>query len=212
MITINDKVFIPISLGNHYYSSKILLYIRDYVLPVCRSSEIIICDKLRIIIYKMRKIGDEDFIKDKVKKEVEQFKKTLMNCGISNDITTINTFNLPLSSSDFDYLLSRVKRFAHNDEVVDEYIDTLANKLIFRFVESQQITKETIRLQKKYIIEETALSLYMTEVFGANIELYRREEEGLIKFLYDNHSSDLKAILNQSLLNRKFLALESIIP
>jgi tRNA-dependent cyclodipeptide synthase len=212
LIIKSDKIFIPISIGNHYYSTKTLSYIRDYVLPICSSSEIVICDKLRIIIYKMRQIGDEDFIKDKVNKEVEQFKRMLNNCGISDCKTTISTFKLTLNSADYDYLLSRIRILVLSDEIINEYVDVLANKLIVRFIDNQLIDKKSLQLQKDYIVEETALSLYMTEVLGANVELYRREEEGLIKYLYNEHSSDLMEILNKPFLNRRFLSLESMIP
>ncbi|WDE07495.1 hypothetical protein SG34_011770 [Thalassomonas viridans] len=210
MITKNDTVFIPISLGNHYYSTKVLEFIKSYVLPLCSNAQILICDQLRVIIYKMRNVGSHDFISAKVDKEVAQFKRTLNNCGIPNKTTEINTWELVSDSLSYHGILSNVEALVANNPVLRDYVHSLANKLIIRFLNSEQVNAETLLLQKFYIIEETAISLYMTEIYGAQIELYRREEEGLIKYLYKYHTPELKEILHKPVLNRTFISLESI--
>lgn len=90
------------------------------------------------------------------------------------------------------------------------YIDDQVLRLSFRFTR-RDYGPEIKSIQKQYIVEETALSLYMTEIFGTATEVYRREEDGLVKFLYDECQVELGLLVGKEHLVRKFIALETLI-
>ena len=51
-------------------------------------------------------------------------------------------------------------------------------------------------LQRQYVIEETALSLYMTEMRGFNVEVYRRGM-GFVDDCYRERLAELMALVGQ---------------
>jgi hypothetical protein len=67
---------------------------------------------------------------------------------------------------------------------------------------------ESIELQRRYLVEETALSLYITEIRGFNVEVYRRGM-GFVDDLYFDRPSDLMQLLGKSTLERRFISIES---
>jgi hypothetical protein len=68
--------------------------------------------------------------------------------------------------------------------------------------------EESIKLQRQYLIEETALSLYMTEVRGFNVEVYRKGM-GFVDDLYAERPAELMLLLGKSRLDRKFVSIEN---
>ena len=80
----NERLFIPISLGNHYYSNIILKRINNEIIPYSKSAIIFICDKLRYYFYKGKIDIPEDKLNIKIAEEVGQFIRTLNNCGLFN--------------------------------------------------------------------------------------------------------------------------------
>jgi hypothetical protein len=66
---------------------------------------------------------------------------------------------------------------------------------------------EGMKLQRQYVMEETALSLFMTEVYGHNLEVYRRGL-GFVDYLYSDRPTTLTLITGKSQLNRRFIAIE----
>jgi hypothetical protein len=62
-------------------------------------------------------------------------------------------------------------------------------------------------LQLEYVTEETTLSLYMTEIRGFDVEVYRRGM-GFVDYLYTERASDLLILTGKFVLNREFVSLE----
>ncbi len=206
----DQRLFIPISLGNHYYTNKILKWIMVEVASLSSEAVFFICDKLRYLTYKIRKIEDDQKINLKVETEVHQFKQRLKNCGIENyQNYKIATWSFVSGYRSYHHILNALGIIARNDADVDAYLNHRASCLI-DLIFNGRSNQYNHSIQKQYIIEETALSLFMTEIYGTNYELYRRMDEGLIVYLYQNKLAEVKDILFGRIPKRTFVSLENL--
>ena len=64
-----------------------------------------------------------------------------------------------------------------------------------------------LRLCIQYIIEETALSICMTEIRDHSVEIYRRGM-GFVDYLYAGHAEAVRSWTGKKVLNRKFVSIE----
>jgi hypothetical protein len=78
------RVFIPISLGNHYYSSEVLRSLLSYFIAKSRCSVIFLCDRLRYLSYRIRGETHEARIVTNIRLQLEQMNRTLVNLGLNS--------------------------------------------------------------------------------------------------------------------------------
>ena len=78
------RMFIPISLGNHYYSSEILNVLLSKFIAKSECSVIFLCDRLRFLSYQIRGEADEPRIVATIRLQLAQMNRTLRNLGLNS--------------------------------------------------------------------------------------------------------------------------------
>src|SRR5689334_4105675 len=77
-------LFIPISLGNHYYSSRILRYLLIEFVGRSRSSVFFLCDRLRFLAYQIKGEGDIEQINSRITIQLDQMTRALIKVGLAS--------------------------------------------------------------------------------------------------------------------------------
>jgi tRNA-dependent cyclodipeptide synthase len=201
-------MFIPISLGNHFYSSQVLALLLSHFVAQSHQSVIFLCDRLRFLSYEIR--GETDFqrVNANIRLQLDQITRSLINNGL-NSYQNVKVANWSYLEGDsrFGNLATWLQKLVQDDPRVAQLADDYAGSLLSRFGEVSRKSNKSISLQRQYIVEETALSLYMTELQGFNTEIYRRGM-GFIDDLYTERRADLMSRLGKHILERRFVAIE----
>jgi tRNA-dependent cyclodipeptide synthase len=206
---VQSNLFIPISLGNHYYSTKILRQVIAEFISRSNLSVIFLCDRLRFLSYRIRGEKDVESVNSRIQIQIDQMNRTLANLGLGSHPNAFVTNWSFLEEDDrYDGLLASLQDLVQADPEVRQCLNDHAIALIDRFygLESADLV-DPIELQRQYIMEETALSLFMTEIRGYNVEVYRRGM-GFVDYLYSRRPDELKSLTGASALKRKFVAIE----
>ncbi len=201
------NTFIPISLGNHFYSSEVLRQVLANVVARSRTSIIFLCDRLRFLSYRIR--GEEDIsqINANIRLQIDQITRALNNAGLrSYPNAQVANWSFMEQDGRYPALVSALEDVVRNDPAVHQTLDEHSAQLLSRFREKAS-SEHSLALQRQYVIEETSLSLYMTEVRGFNVEVYRRGM-GFVDYLYNHRPDDVKKLTGRRELNRAFVALE----
>jgi tRNA-dependent cyclodipeptide synthase len=204
------NMFIPISLGNHYYSSEILLRLMSDFIAHSRVSVIFLCDRLRLLSYRIR--GETDIARAgaNIKLQLDQLTRSLMHLGLNSyPNATVASWSFLSSDSRYDGLLASLEDLVRNDPALSRKLDRYAVELMDRFRSGEGADRQQgMALQRQYVVEETALSLYMTEIRGFNVEVYRRGM-GFVDDLYRERPAELMSLTGKSKLDRKFISIEA---
>jgi tRNA-dependent cyclodipeptide synthase len=204
------RMFIPISLGNHYYSSDVLSVLLSQFIASSERSVIFLCDRLRFLSYRIRGETHVSRIIANIRLQVDQMKRTLANLGL-NSHPNAGVVDWSFLQADPRYLrlVASLEELVREDRVVREQADRYVAQFVARLhAPDGPQRKESIVLQRQYLIEETALSLYMTEIRGFNVEVYRKGM-GFVDDLYFERPTDLMRLLEKSTLDRKFISIEN---
>jgi tRNA-dependent cyclodipeptide synthase len=205
------NIFIPISLGNHFYSSEVLRRLLVEFVSHSRTSIIFLCDRLRYLSYRIRGESNLDRIDVNIQIQLDQITRALNNVGLgSYSNATVADWSFMQEDPRYVALVSSLEDFVLKDPTIHGVLGTYATQLLSRFSEKPS-SEESIPIQIQYIIEETSLSMYMTEIRGFNIEVYRRGM-GFVDYLYSQRSDDVKNLTKTSKLNRIFVAMEDWLP
>jgi tRNA-dependent cyclodipeptide synthase len=158
----------------------------------------------------MRGETDVERINIRVGVQVKQLTQALKNLGLeAYTNATVADWSFLRDDPRFFTLLASLKELTQNDVEVHRNVVETATKLTHRFRSAQQRdSDDPTELQITYILEETALSLYITEIRGFNIEVYRRGM-GFIDYLYADRPMELKSLLGRPALTRKFVSIEN---
>jgi len=203
------NMFIPISLGNHYYSSEILGRLVSDFVANSKFAVVFLCDRLRFLSYRMRGAENIQQITANIKLQMDQLTRSLMNLGLASyPNVTIANWSFLLDDPRYAGLLAALEDFLRRDAMLHRKLADYAAELMHRFpgVEGTAMLERTM-LQREYVVEETALSLYMTEIRGFHVEVYRRGM-GFVDALYSERPAELMSLLGKSKLDRKFISLE----
>jgi tRNA-dependent cyclodipeptide synthase len=201
------NLFIPISLGNHFYSSEILRTVLVDFVSKSRTSIIFLCDRLRFLSYRIRGETDINQINANIQFQIDQITRALGNVGLpAYSNSTVVDWSFLQQDPRYLALVSSLEDFVRRDSAVRRTLDEHAAQLLSRFRE-KPASEESMSLQIQYILEETSLSLYMTEIRGFNVEVYRRGM-GFVDYLYSQRSDDVKKLTGASELSRRFIAIE----
>ena len=204
------RLFIPISLGNHYYSSNVMRrLVKDFV---AQSDQAIIflCDRLRLLSYLIRGKRDLEGINFSISKQMDQIVAALKNVGLelySNG--RVENWSFCQNDGRYAQLLSNLTHAVRHDPVLWAELEANVRRALRVHGASAEMDGvECAHLQAEYIIEETALSVYMTEIVGFNFEVYRRGL-GFVDYLYDYHPLTIKSLTGKSILHKRFVSLEN---
>ena len=128
------NLFIPISLGNHYYSSVVLQNLMDDFISSSNRSIIFLCDRLRFLSYRIRGEVDIKGINSRIQIQIDQMKRTLDNLGLGSHP---NAFVADWSFLEEDHrygeLLASLGEFVQADREVGECLNDRVATLIDRF-------------------------------------------------------------------------------
>jgi len=201
-----QRLFVPISLGNHYYSGVRLRRLLHELLAPSAASVVFLCDQLRYLSYQIQGEFREEFLRKRVSLQLYQQRQALKNLGFGTH-SNVSILSWADIETDEAYLkvLAKTKELAAADRTVSGEVQRLSGSLISKFGSLDEHSERTRALQAEYLIVETALSLYMNELQGFDYEVYRRGL-GLIDFMYDVCPEKVRGITGSS--NRKLLALE----
>jgi hypothetical protein len=199
-------MFIPISLGNHFYSSQVLTLLLSHFVTHSRQSVIFLCDRLRLLSYRIRGETNSQRINTSIRLQLDQIIRSLINNGLkSHQNVKVADWSYLEGDSRFDDLVTWLQQVVRDDPWVGQLTDDYAISLLSRFGE---YSSESLSLQRQYIVEETALSLYMTELRGFNVEVYRKGM-GFIDDLCTKRRPELMSFLRKPTLDRRFVSIES---
>jgi tRNA-dependent cyclodipeptide synthase len=204
------RMFIPISLGNHYYSSKVLSVLMSEFIARSARSVIFLCDRLRFLSYRIRGETDEPRIGATIRQQLAQMNRTLVNLGL-NSHKNAEVADWSFLQDDVKYtgLIASLEKMVREDRDVREQSDRYVAQFAARFQLPEGPQREiSIDMQRRYLIEETALSLHMTEIRGFNVEVYRKGM-GFVDDLYAQRPVELMRLLKKSTLDRRFVSIEN---
>jgi tRNA-dependent cyclodipeptide synthase len=203
-------MFIPISLGNHYYSSEVLSALLSHFIAKSRCSVIFLCDRLRFLSYRIRGETHDSRIVANIRLQLDQMNRTLVNLGLnSHPNAKVVDWSFLQDDPRYAGVVASLEQLVRGDPWVQEQADRHVAQFAARFHAPEGSPREdSIQLQRLYLIEETALSLYMTEVSGFNVEVYRRGM-GFVDDLYSERPAELMSLLNKSRLERRFISIEN---
>jgi tRNA-dependent cyclodipeptide synthase len=204
------RMFIPISLGNHYYSSEILNVLLSEFIAKSKCSVIFLCDRLRFLSYQIRGETDEPRIVATIRLQIAQMNRTLRNLGL-NSHPNAEVADWLFLQDDMKYtqLLASLEKMVGEDQGTRQQFDWYVGQFAARFALPDGPRREvSIEMQRRYLIEETVLSLYMTEIRGFNVEVYRRGM-GFVDDLYAHRPIEMMRLLKKSTLDRRFVSLEN---
>jgi tRNA-dependent cyclodipeptide synthase len=203
-------LFIPISLGNHYYSSEILLRLMADFIADSKRSVIFLCDRLRFLSYRIRGETNLQRANANIKLQLNELTRSLIHLGLgSYPNAAVADWSFLSSDPRYGSLLASLEHIVHTGPTLRRKLDDYAVALMDRFRGADGADRQQgMELQRQYVIEETALSLYMTEIRGFNIEVYRRGM-GFVDDLYDEWPAELMALLGKSRLDREFVSIEA---
>jgi tRNA-dependent cyclodipeptide synthase len=201
-------VFVPISLGNHYYSNCVLTYVLKSFIEGSDSAVIFLCDRLRFISYLIRGINSEIALKN-ILIQLDQMRRTINGIG-AELMPNLRILDWSYLNEDNRYasLLVALHDFINSDFYIDQELERFSISQL-RNQEPNGLSdgRHRLALQRQYIIEETTLALFMTEIAGYNKEVYRKGR-GFIDMLYEKRGHELKNMTKKRRLEREFISIE----
>lgn len=200
-----NKAFVPISLANPFYTTDSIRYIWTNYLKYYRRVLFVPCDTLRYLTYEGR--GDSH-----PRKLVEQQLKdlTTLITSVALEFSPKNQLNdyeiTPFSDirrdARYKSLREKLRRVVARDEETRLVLRDFTEKWAMRVFDKKN--RNILDIQHKYIVEETALSLHVTETLGFHDEYYRNGDLMFVNWLYENKEHYLKKALGKDRLHRKF--------
>src|SRR5262249_60552008 len=128
------NLFIPISLGNHYYSSDVLRRVlADFIAP-SRQSVIFLCDRLRLLSYRIRGETDLERIGANIRLQLSELTRSLMHLGLrAHPNAVVADWSLLASDPRHDRLLAVLEDFVRVGPILRRKLDDYARQLMYRF-------------------------------------------------------------------------------
>ncbi len=200
--------YFPISLGNHYYTNRVLQQISNSVACNYKSNQLVICDRLRCLSYGIRGV-ERGLIKNKVELEIHQFYSRLQNVSFDFQLINVQLMTDIFMNVEFNAFANSFYKEISSKTVVSKYIHEIVDYTLDKL--SVQHTDYNVKVQSRYFLEETAMSIYVTEILGFNCEYYKSLDRGLIVLLYDEYPSMIKELVSKTKLSRKFFSLKELI-
>ena len=178
------KYYIPVSVGNPKFSPDSLREIDSYLSSNDASATIVLFDSLRTLANLIR--GDSLF-EAKRKADVatndtlQLFYKIFKESAANNEIIKSTSISNDLFVTCFK---SQIMTLLSSDVDAFKFVNKRAEKMFVRM----GIEKTSYRMfvEHLYIVEETAITLYYLTRADIDHELYIKNEDGLIDYIYRN--------------------------
>ena len=202
------RLFIPISLGNHFYSSRVIGDLIRYCVSRSERSVFFLCDNLRLLSYRMQQKYSDEAIQNKVMREVGERTAQLNKCGLYGiSHAHIATWSDLSNVDDFRTLLNDFLDLVQSDQ---EWADELRRRShsVIHSLDNVVESETSQKFQEEYICEETVLSIFMTEKADYSTEIYRRRTNGFVDWLYCYYPGILRRLIGKDVLSRQFISIE----
>lgn len=202
-----DRLFIPISLGNHYYTNIRLRRLLDEFVRPSAFATVFLCDQLRHMSYQIQGKGSDEAIGEKVALQLAQMRVTLSHCGFTiNSSLSILSWDDVCSDKRIDEISLAIERLVSSDNEVADKARLNCEYFLRKFCGGGPVQRKTSELQMNYLINETALSIFMNECIGYEYEVYRKGS-GFLDYLYAARPDEVVGMSGGS-ARRKLLSLE----
>ena len=200
------KIFVPISVGNRFYTRARMQAILDRLSIDSAELLILICDRLRYFAYRGRNAMDKETAAIKARKESDELRSMIEKVAHHNVIRyRIDMYSDHDGNSRFRQLKACVQSIVEDNEDVYQECLRISDYYLARFYEAPD--ERARKWQCTNTIGAATISLYCTECLGFNEEYYKDADGMLIQHLYAHHPDLLKAALQKATLERKFTAL-----
>jgi len=209
---ISENVFVGISLHNKYFSKRNISTLLKYSYYWVNELLFLVADSLNRYNYMLKfRINEKTAVK-KSHIEGEQVLNMLFKIISDNKITkpliTIKKWDeyVPFISdvqNNLEYLLKHNPMFRNDLTILSQKY--LKDKIGLDYMDS-----DSIKISSKYIIEEMAISIYISEYTKYHCEIYPGEDIGLVNEIYSNKygTNILNSILNNKLQERQYFSLK----
>lgn len=210
------SIFIPICLyaKTAYKRKENMQYIFSKYIQQSKTSLILICDDLHaynLIIMNRCSSIDEAF--KKAKSQCENLQAMISNIHKrfnNKDNVRIAKWNDLTRENKYIRLFDGLRRFVKQDkklrEIVDEFVALHVQKFLWR------IDQEALKWEERYLLEEIAMSIYVTEILGYPRELWETPPNPKfpdpIGYLYETRTDLIQMLVGNTTLNRKLEILE----
>ena len=205
----NPKFFIPISVGNLFYSKKRIKAINSKFNLLENKTAIVVCDSNRYFGYRASKLTFDE-AKRKSSRESNEI-LTMINKALKAD-----------DQSSVAFLMSEIATWTGFRRLGSELYKSINHNLSAQLYFEEQVSAHAQRFypddpfyaekwQKRYVFWETVLSIFMTEISGYSTELYKNGSGMFINYLYDQCSECILETTDQSKLFRRFVSLEGLV-
>lgn len=200
--------FIPISLANPFYTRDVIRYLWTMHLVHYSKALFVPCDTLRYLTYEGK--GEQH-----PERLVAQQVRDLRNL-IESVVTKVReTHSLPIyeirlfseidKAQEYNDLLVKLRVIIQSDEVLSREFGKFCKfwaKRIFGRVNSK-----ILDIQSKYVLEETALAIYVTEILNYTDEFYSKGDQMFVNWIYENSPGELASLLGGRRPKRQFIEL-----
>lgn len=204
----DNNYFVPISIGNRYYSRSRVRKVASLFLEKADSSVVVPCDRLRLLSYLTRKGMSTDQATHKVQDECMNMIRMLDNIGISK-ISNCNIIPMSAFYADDALLLfiETLERLIVSCPGASASLECLTDFYLDRFYVARDRHAQSRTIQRSNVLHAAGLGIFVTEKLGFHKEIYK-EESGLLQtYLYREHTELLRELLGKKHLEREFIEL-----
>ena len=207
----SNRYFIPISLGNHFYSRNRIAQLGDLFSLTEGNHIFVLCDCNRFFAYRASGV-DKMISRNKVVREINDYERMLEK--ISRDKKTdlnITTMSQIAQDPTFIRIGRDLNKVISHNAYLSGAFHAFTNRYLSRFYEKDLEIANAEKWQSRYVFWETVLSIYMTEVRDFSNELYKTGEGMFINFVYAECQEEIRRLLKKDSLRRKFFTLEDVV-
>lgn len=182
---IND-VYIPVSVGNPKFSNRNLKKVKTFLESQNLDATIVLFDSLRILT---NVIKGQDLIsaKKNAKIATEDLSRQIQKIfDLPNKQYVLVKSSKLMEEPNVIKLIKLLENFLFDSKKALSIVTNRAKQTLKNLCVEE--TVEHIALEKKYIIEETAISLYCLSQNKGAFEIYIKKENGLIDYIFKNKS------------------------
>jgi len=213
------QLFLPFSLDNPYYSGDRITAILIRCVQQASVAVWVPCDHSKYLNYCGQDNQRTDLAQGdmyalygkKVSQKFNDAKRMIERCceDFPDLVCDVRSADALTEDPRYLVLVKSIEDLMQRDQSAAACLDRAVmdkTKLIYG---EQKVSENTLHWQKRYVIEEAAMALMYTEVFGHHLELYRSYmKDDLINHLPEDW---LKETLGVTELSRVFVPLEPIV-
>lgn len=207
-IGLGNSYFVPMSIGNRYYSRSRMRRIANLSLVNADGSVVVPCDRLRVLSYVTHKGVGVDQAKQKAKDECDGMMKMLDNLGISN---MSNCHVIPMSvfygDPALQLFIDALEGAILTEPGASDRLEWLTDYYLDQFYDATDRHEQSRIIQRTNVLHAAGFGIFVTEKLEYRKEIYKDGSGLLQTYLYREHAELLRKLLEKSQLEREFIEL-----